>query len=267
MPTLSTDDGVKLYYEETGSGTPIVFVHEFAGDYRSWEPQVRHFSRRYRCITFNARGYPPSDVPPDMESYSQQHARDDIRCVLDGLSPTAHVVGFDRGFTLPSAWLVTPRALSWWWPVRLAQCPIRSIQGTPRSPRTGNLGKLAATPPGTCPLPPGERVRGFLEFLRNLSEHSAQGSANTMRGYQARRPSLYDLTAEMARIAAPVMIVAGDADDAALEPSLLMKRTIPGAALAVLPASGHMTNLEEPALFNRLVEDFFHQAEAGRWTA
>jgi pimeloyl-ACP methyl ester carboxylesterase len=109
--------------------------------------------------------------------------------------------------------------------------------------------------------------RGFAEFVRHFSEHSARGSANTMLGYQARRPSLYDLTAEMARIEAPLMIVAGDADDATLEPGLLMKRSIPGAALAVLPASGHMTNLEEPALFNRLVEDFFHQVEAGRWAA
>jgi pimeloyl-ACP methyl ester carboxylesterase len=63
MASLQTDDGIKLYYEETGAGLPIVFVHEFAGDHRSWEPQVRHFSRRYRCITYNARGYPPSDVP------------------------------------------------------------------------------------------------------------------------------------------------------------------------------------------------------------
>ena len=115
MPTLTTDDGVKLYYEETGSGTPIVFVHEFAGDYRSWEPQVRHFSRRYRCITFNARGYPPSDVPPDMESYSQQRARDDIRSVLDGLAlQRAHVVGNSMGgfATLHFGMAYSPRSLS-----------------------------------------------------------------------------------------------------------------------------------------------------------
>ena len=98
MPTLDTDDGVKLYYEETGSGTPIVFVHEFAGDCRSWEPQVRHFSRRYRCITYNARGYPPSEVPEEAERYSQQRARDDVRCVLDALGlERAHVVGLSMG--------------------------------------------------------------------------------------------------------------------------------------------------------------------------
>src|ERR1051325_3480350 len=98
MPTLTADDGVKLYYEETGAGTPIVFVHEFAGDLRSWEPQVRHFSRRYRCIAYNARGYPPSDVPAQVDSYSQARSRDDILSVLDALSiKQAHVVGLSMG--------------------------------------------------------------------------------------------------------------------------------------------------------------------------
>ena len=97
MPHLSADDGVKLYYEESGSGLPIVFVHEFAGDYRSWEPQVRYFSRRYRCITFNARGYPPSEVP-DGAKFSQDRARDDIRAVLDALKiDKAHIIGLSMG--------------------------------------------------------------------------------------------------------------------------------------------------------------------------
>src|SRR5512147_429173 len=81
MPFVTTTDNVKLHVEEAGEGTPIVFVHEFAGDQRSWEPQVRYFSRRYRCITFNARGYPPSDVPDDPAKYSQARAADDIRDV------------------------------------------------------------------------------------------------------------------------------------------------------------------------------------------
>src|SRR5262245_39769054 len=98
MPHLTTDDGIKLYYEDTGSGIPIVFVHEFAGDVRSIEPQVRYFSQRYRCITYNARGYPPSDVPRDGNAYSQERARDDIRAVLDALElPDAHIVGISMG--------------------------------------------------------------------------------------------------------------------------------------------------------------------------
>ena len=98
MPTLTTDDGTSLYYEDTGTGTPVVFVHEFAGDSRSWEPQVRYLSRRYRCVTYCARGYPPSDVPDDSAAYSQDRARDDVLAVLDALAiERAHVVGLSMG--------------------------------------------------------------------------------------------------------------------------------------------------------------------------
>ena len=279
MPTIGTDDGVKLYYEETGAGTPIVFVHEFAGDYRTWEPQVRHFSRRYRCIAYNARGYPPSDVPPDFERYSQQRARDDILSMLDGLGiERAHVVGNSMGgfAALHFGMEYSKRALS----LVVAGCgygahPDQYKQFQEQSRALAKtmleegMPKLAATyghGPARLQLQ-AKDPRGFAEFVRYFSEHSALGSANTMLGYQARRPSLYDLTAEMARISAPLLIVAGDEDDATLEPGLLMKRTIPTAALAVLPNSGHMTNLEDAAGFNRLLEDFFHQVESSRWAA
>ena len=241
MPTLTTDDGVKLYYEETGSGTPIVFVHEFAGDYRSWEPQVRHFSRRYRCITYNARGYPPSDVPPDVDRYSQQRARDDILSVLDALGiERAHVVGHFHGRRSPrciSAWPIPPRALS----LVVAGCgygahPTQYAQFQEQSRALAKTmleegmaqagGDLRARP--RAPAAAGPRTRAASPSSSATSRSTRRkGSANTMLGYQARRPSLYDLTAEMARITAPLLIVAGDEDDATLEPSLLMKRTIP----------------------------------------
>ncbi len=277
MPTLTTDDGVKLHYEESGSGTPIVFVHEFAGDWRTWEPQLRHFSRRYRCIAYNARGYPPSDVPVDVERYSQQRARDDILGVLDGLGiQRAHVVGNSMGgfATLHFGMAYSPRTLSLVvagcgygaHPSQYAQFQAQSRE-LAKSMLDKGMAHVAATyGHGPSRLQLKEKdPRGFADFIRHFSEHSAQGSANTMLGYQARRPSLYDLTADMARITAPTLIVAGDEDDAVLEPSLLMKRNIATAGLVVLPKSGHMTNLEDPALFNRLLEDFFHQVEAGRW--
>ncbi|MFL6582447.1 MAG: alpha/beta fold hydrolase [Burkholderiales bacterium] len=277
MPFLTTDDGVKLHYEEAGSGTPIVFVHEFAGDWRTWEPQLHHFSRRYRCIAYNARGYPPSDVPDDVERYSQQRARDDIRAVLDALViDRAHVVGNSMGgfATLHFGMTYAPRALSLVvagcgygaHPSHYAQFQAQSRE-LAKSMLQHGMAHVAATyghGPSRLQLRDKD-ARGFAQFVRQFSEHSAQGSANTMLGYQARRPSLYDLTAEMARIAVPTLIVAGDEDDAVLEPSVMMKRTIPTAGLVVLPNSGHMTNLEDPALFNRLLEDFFHQVEAGRW--
>jgi pimeloyl-ACP methyl ester carboxylesterase len=277
MPTLPTDDGVNLYYEDTGSGLPVVFVHEFAGDCLSWEPQVRHFSRRYRCITYNARGYPPSDVPAEVERYSQERAREDIRCVLDGLAiERAHVVGLSMGgfATLHFGMAHAKRARS----LVVAGCgygahPDRreQFQRDARALAASMLERgmpHAAATYGHGPARLQLRTkdpRAFEDFVRRFGSHSAQGSANTMLGYQARRPSLYDLTAQMAHIETPTLVIAGDEDDATLEPGLLMKRTIPGAGLAVLPCSGHALNLEEPALFNRLIEDFFAQVEAGRW--
>ena len=212
-----------------------------------------------------------------MERYSQQRARDDILAVLDALGiERAHIVGNSMGgfAALHFGIAYSPRALS----LVIAGCgygahpdQYESFQMQARELAKTMLEKgmahIAATyghGPGRLPLRDKD-PRGFAEFIHQFSEHSAQGSANTMLGYQARRPSLYKLTAEMARISAPALIVAGDEDDVVLEPSLLMKRTIPTAGLVVLPKSGHMTNLEDPALFNRLLEDFFHQVESGRW--
>ena len=282
MATLTTDDGVKLYYEESGEGTPIVFVHEFAGDHRSWEPQLRYFARRYRCITYSARGYLPSEVPQGVERYSQERWREDIRCVLDALAlPAAHVVGLSMGafatlhFGMRYCAKGAPaRALS----LTLAGCGSgahpadhANFQAAARAladtiDREG-MGHLAATY-GHGPARVQFRnkdPRGFAEAMRQLSEHSATGSSNTMRGYQARRPSLYELTGAIAAIDVPVLVMTGDEDEPCLEPSLLLKRTIAKAALAVLPRSGHAINLEEPALFNRLLDDFLHQVESGRW--
>jgi pimeloyl-ACP methyl ester carboxylesterase len=279
MSYATTDDGVKLYTEETGSGTPIVFVHEFAGDCRSWEPQVRHFSRRYRCITYNARGYPPSDVLEDAGRYSQARARDDIRCVLDALGiERAHIVGLSMGAfaTLHFGMTDAKRALS----LTIAggaygahPAHYRDFQKASEANAALILEKgmahFAATygHGATRVQLQNKDPRGFAEYIQQFSEHSALGSANTMRGYQGKRPSLYDLTAEMQSIDVPTLIMLGDEEEPALEANLLMKRCIRTAGLAVLPNSGHGINLEEPALFNSLLESFFHQVEAGRWMA
>jgi pimeloyl-ACP methyl ester carboxylesterase len=276
MPTLTTDDGVRLHYEEAGAGTPIVFVHEFAGDYRSWEPQVRHFSRRYRCIAYSARGYLPSDVPEDVERYSQARVRDDIRCVLDGLGiDRAHIVGLSMGAfaTLHFGMAYGARALS----LVVAgggsgahPAHYRKFQADSRANadfiRREGMQRFADTY-GVGPTRvqfQNKDPRGFAEFQRQLAEHSALGSANTMQGYQGRRPSLYELTAELSRIDVPVLLLVGDEDEPCLETNLMLKRAILKAGLAVLPYSGHGINLEEPALFNQLVEQFFHQVEAAR---
>ena len=277
MPHLATDDGIKLYYEEVGSGIPIVWVHEFAGDCRSYEPQLRYFGRRYRCIAYNARGYPPSDVPETVDRYSQDRARDDIRCVLDALKiDKAHIVGLSMGgfATLHFGFTYPERARS----LVVAGCgygaePVKRQQFLEETAATAkrieDLG-MAKAAEGYALGPSRVQMqnkdpRGWHEFAEMLKGHSTQGSALTQRGVQNRRPSLYDLTDKMKTITAPTLIMTGDEDFPCLEPGLLMKRTIPTAGLVVMPNSGHAINLEEPAAFNRHLEEFFHAVDVGAW--
>lgn len=278
MPHVTADDGVKLYYEEAGEGIPIVFVHEFAGDYRSYEPQVRYFARRYRCVAYNARGYPPSDVPEETAKYSQARARDDIRAVLDGLGiERAHVVGISMGgfAALHFGMRYGDRARS----LVIGGCGYgaekgRRAQFQDEAERAAQMFERIGMAEGAKRYALGAtRVqlqnkdpRGWREFAAQMAEHSALGSANTLRGVQKQRPSLFDLVDEMKKITAPALVMTGDEDDPCIEPSVLMKRTIPVAGLAILPKTGHALNLEEPALFNATVDEFFHQVEAGRWT-
>ncbi len=277
MPHITTDDDVRLYYEETGSGLPVVFVHEFAGDYRSYEMQMRYFGQRYRCIAYNARGYPPSDVPKDPASYSQSRARDDIRAVLDALKiEQAHIVGLSMGgfATLHFGFTYPTRARS----LVVAGCgygaaPDKRAQFAAEAEAAAThfesltMAKAAAgyaLGPTRVQFQNKDR-RGWAEFANQLAEHTTEGSALTMRGVQARRPSLFDLVEQMKSIAAPTLVMTGDEDWPCLEPALLMKRTIPTAALVVMPNAGHAINLEDPAAFNQHIADFFHSVDVGAW--
>ena len=277
MPTLTTDDSVRLHYEETGSGTPIVLVHEFAGDSRSWEPQVRYLSRRYRCIAYNARGYPPSEVPADPAAYSQDRARDDVLAVLDGLAiERAHVVGLSMGgfATLHFGLAYPHRALS----LTLAGVGYgaepeqrarfrQEADVTAEFLRTRGMAAFAesySVGPTRVQLQ-NKDPRGWREFAELLAEHSAPGSAHTQQGVQKERPSIFDLADRMKGLTVPTLIVTGDEDWPCLMPGVFMKRTIPAAALAVVPNSGHAVNLEEPGAFNGALADFLAQVGAGRW--
>ncbi len=277
MPHLTTDDGVKLYYDDTGAGTPILFIHEFAGDHRSWEPQVRYFSRRYRCITYNARGYPPSGVPKERERYSQDRARDDARSVLDALKiDKAHVIGLSMGgfCTVHFGMSYPERAHS----LVIAGCGYGAAPD--QRQKFADDSEAAAKRFEEQPMAQAAEAyamsasrvqlqnkdpRGFAQFMTQLAEHSGLGSANTLRGVQMRRPSLYDLIDRLKAVPAPALIMTGDEDWACLEPGMLMKKAIPNAGLVVLPNSGHAINLEEPALFNQHVGDFLHAVELGKW--
>jgi pimeloyl-ACP methyl ester carboxylesterase len=271
-------NGVNLYYEEAGDAVPMIFVHEFAGEARSWEPQVRFFSQRYRTITFNARGYPPSEVPEDPAAYSQRQAVEDIRGILDHLSiDKAHVIGLSMGgyAALHFGLLYPERALS----LVIAGAGYGSrpeereafrrdcaalAERFEREPME-QVAAIYAMGPARVQFRDKD-PRGWEQFCVLLKQQSAQGHALTMRGVQMMRESIYDLGDRMTRLTVPTLIVTGDEDEPCLEPALYMKRTIPAAGLVVIPRSGHAVNLEEPDLFNRQVLDFVTAVEAGRWT-
>jgi pimeloyl-ACP methyl ester carboxylesterase len=277
MPHLTADDGTRLYVEEQGSGPPLLFIHEFAGDHRSWAPQVSHFRSAYRCITYAARGYPPSDVPAELDAYSQGRAVRDAHAVLDGLGiDRAHVVGLSMGgFCALHLGLQAPeRALS----LVIAGCGYgaapeaqdrfrRESAAIADAFRTDGAAAVApryAVGPARVQLQ-NRNPEAWAKFVEQLAEHDSVGAALTMLGVQSRRPSLYAMRDELAAMRVPTLILAGDEDDGCLEASLMLKQTIPTAGLVVLPRTGHTMNLEDPATFNRSVEEFLDAVTRGHW--
>jgi pimeloyl-ACP methyl ester carboxylesterase len=277
MAFASTGDGVRLFYESAGQGTPLVFVHEFGGSHWSWEPQVSYFSRRHQCITFAARGYLPSDIPERVEQYSQARAADDIVDVMNAAGiGKAHVVGLSMGaFACVHAALRHPdRVLS----AVVAGAGYGSEKEHQEAFRQNSeqvaRGFEERGAEGFTPVyaESASRVqfqdkdpRGWTLFAERLAKHSARGAANTMRGVQMRRPSLYDVKDELSAMQVPLLVVVGDEDDHSIQPGIFLKRTVPCSGLTMFPKSGHTLNLEEPALFNRVVAEFIAQVEAGRW--
>lgn len=269
-------DGVKLFFEETGEGPPILFLHEYGGDYRSWEPQVRHFSRDHRCITTCARGYPPSDVPADEALYGQDHAIADALAILDHLNiDTAIVMGCSMGaytglrLAAGHAGRVT------------ALIAASGGAGTPPGGREAfqmeahklserylaegrMLADTFAMGPTRTQLKRKD-PRAWQEFRDCLAGHPAVGAAYTLRHVQGKRPSLYDFEAAFRVCQVPTLLMVGDEDDVCLDVNVWLKRAMPTAGLRVFPKSGHLINLEEPAAFNADVADFLRAVYAGMW--
>ncbi len=277
MAFAQTTDNYRLHFEEAGTGTPIVFVHEFAGDWRAWEPQMRHFSRRHRCITYSARGYPPSDIPKEVAAYSQAQAVQDILSVMDAAKiDRAHIVGLSMGgfatlhfgLTAPERALSLTVAGAGYAAEKSTQEHMRSLSratadqfekiGAKELAKTYALGATRIQLQNKDP-------RGWQEFATRLGEHDSLGSANTMRGVQAARPSIYDFEEELKKMKVPTLVINGDEDEQCIQPGVFLKKTIPACGLLMLPKTGHTINLEEPDWFNMFVANFIASVEAGSW--
>ena len=274
MPRLSAN-GVELFYEVTGEGFPVVFSHEYGGDWRSWTPQVRYFDRLYRCVTYNHRGFPPSEVPSELAAYSQDLLVEDLRALLQGLGiEQAHLVGFSMG-----GGIVVNLALRY---PELCRSLVVVGTGTGSVNREGfeqnvrdivalqtergieAFAEAYAESPTRQPFKRKD-PHGWAEFKANLADHSAVGASLTMQGVQRDRPPIVTQGDALRQLDVPTLVMVGDEDEPCVDASVFLRRTIPRSGLAVFPQSGHAINLEEPALFNQVVADFFRQVEAGRW--
>ena len=283
MSFIKTDDNVKLFYESIGKGEPIIFVHEFAGDYRSWEPQINYLSRYYQCISFCARGYPPSEVPESESSYSQERAWRDILSVMDNLEiEKAHIVGLSMGgfATLHLGINAQDRVLS----LVIAGCGYGAIPVDKTSfnkeadfsnisldsakiilnEGMDKFGSEYALGPSRVQFQ-NKDPKGWQIFNDQLIKHDPVGSANTLLGVQNKRPNLYSLEEEIRGITCPTLIINGDEDDMCLEVGLYLKRIIKTAGLLIVPKTGHTINLEEPDLFNNHLFKFFTAVNSNSW--
>ncbi|HZT24354.1 MAG TPA: alpha/beta hydrolase [Pseudolabrys sp.] len=281
MPHITAGDGTRLYYEEAGQGTAIVFVHEYAGDWRTWEPQMRHFARAHRCITYSQRGYPPSDIPENPDKYTQDRFRDDVVAVMDALHiEKAHIVGHSMGAaTALHVGIKYPqRCIS----VTAAGCGYGSSpdpkvveESRAASRETGKMFAtetmaVAAARYGDGPTRQAHKnkdSRGYAEFIRMLSEHSSKGHSLVMLNLQAKRPTLWDMEADLRKFKPPLLVLVGDEDEWCVDASIFLRRIVPTAGLCVIPRSGHTITSEEPAKFNAAVAELIAAAEAGRWLA
>jgi pimeloyl-ACP methyl ester carboxylesterase len=279
VTVVFSKDGIRLHVEEAGAGVPVVFVHEFAGDHRAWEPQVRHLSRMHRCVTFASRGYPPSDVPENPEAYSQDLARSDVIAVLDALEiERAHIVGHSMGaYTALHVGIRHPErclsvsVLGCGWGSKpdeqeeAAQACERIAEMFEREPIAEAAAKYARFPMRTTFE--AKDPRGFAEFESMLAQHSAIGSALTMRNLQQKRPTLWDMKTQLEAFRLPLLVLVGDEDHPCLDGSLLLKRIVPQAALVVVPRSGHTITLEEPNAVNAALCELFYATSVDAWMA
>jgi pimeloyl-ACP methyl ester carboxylesterase len=275
MTLVPARDGVQIYGESSGDGIPIVFVHELAGSCRSFDLQVAAWRDKWRCIAFSARGYPPSDEPPSVELYSQGHAAADIGAVFDGFGlKDAHIVGVSMGSASTLQFAIRH-------PARTRSITLTSIgSGSDMKP-----GEFAAGMEVLAELTLTNGMRALAEhygstptryrlkeknppeyknFIEQLAAGSPLGITNTMRGVQEKRLPLYVHKEKIAALAVPVLVVLGEEDEPCIKPSHFLEENLPGARLEVVAKTGHAVNLEEPALYNRLVMGFIESVEAKR---
>ena len=268
MPLLETN-GARIYFEEHGKGFPVVFAHGAGGNHISWWQQVPVFSRRYRCITFDHRGW---GISIDESGAGPAAFIDDLAALLDHLAiEQAFLVGQSmggatclgvalaqpervRGLVMANTFAGMRREV-WLASDENLREGARSVWDRRRAD-----GVKRALAPGFAVA---NRERAFLyKQIRLLNEQGPnrlQTQEQVLRFRALERSADTSATVEtLARMTTPVLFIGGEHDE--VMPVTLMEIAtglVPGAKMAVVPGAGHSVHFEQPETFNQLALDFF----------
>ena len=271
MPYLAAPDGTRLYYEGHGRGTPVVMAHELAGSVRSFDKQIPSWSHAYRCLPYAARGYPPSDVPENNESYSVAHALSDLGSVLDTCAQEkAHILGVSMGAYAALRYTIEN-------PARVSALVLVGLgTGSDQPPEefkahidsmANELAEhgLAHFLEGVSAAPnragwARRSPEDFATFLDDAHRLSVRGIIGTLRGVQRERAPVYAFEHALRGIEVPILLVVGDEDQGCLKPSQFVAATAPAARAIIMKNTGHAANIERPDEFNEVALHFLRSA-------
>ena len=247
MPTIERD-GVTIYYEDHGSGDPVLLTHGYSATSQMWKGQVEALSGRYRIITWDMRGHGQTDSPADPALYSETSTVADMAAILDHLGIEKAVIGgLSLGGYMSMAFNVAHpdrvRALMFidTGPGYKKDEP-RAAWNETAYRRAENLEEK------------GLAALGGSAEVRIAQHRSADGLAKAARGMLTQVDSR--IIESLPNITVPTLVLAGANDTPFLGATDYMAAKVPGATKVIIPDAGHASNIDQPAAFNAAVEEF-----------
>ena len=259
-------NGIRLYYEVTGSGAPLVLAHGYACGVRSWDPQVPALARSRRVITYDVRGHGITEAPEDPAAYSQDISVEDLRGLLTHLKiRRAAIGGLSMGGNIALNFALAHPDMT----TRLIVADTGA--GSDQS------GDWAADSQGYAEALESRGMEAFADmacasplfsryvassplaerFIRScLMTHRARGLAHTAREVLIKRPTIYALEPRLRQLRVPTLLIVGEHDEVCLKTHRFMADCIKGSTHLLIRNVGHLTNLEAPAAFNAAVKRF-----------
>jgi 3-oxoadipate enol-lactonase len=252
-------NGTHLYYEQAGSGHPLVLIHGFTLNTQMWDDQFSVFARHYRVIRYDMRGSGQLAMPTE-EPFTEV---DDLRALLDALGVSrAFVMGLSRGgrvaidfaLTYPeytSALVLVDSALgAWHWSEAFSQS-MRELEIAARTQSVAMARQRWLAHPLFLP------VQERSELAERLAQIVASFSGWLWLHANPERDADLPAPRPLERISVPTMLVIGERDiDEFQAIANHITRTIPHITNLVLPGVGHMSNMEAPDAFNEAVLSF-----------